>query len=289
MINHIRTLLFNQAAANTSGLSSELTEYIPDSFTEIKLPDTLQKVYNILFPQGYTTFQKQFTLFTYLQILHTPELLPYLLKFDERYVYDLDKKAYARTVDTSLRISEWKNSTCDIQLQHGLFEFNQPDIITMSGPYIWTIERDFSAGNTIIIDLNGKAESRKLNISAPSTRTKNIFLLPNYFYIYFILPSFTVTGTFKYIIELSLPIPVNLKKLLSKLQHTLLQTGVREAIFAPWNDYQTDLALLRQIYSQSPESTLKFGAVTLALAYQMEKLRRGLPLFGFTSSVRSIN
>jgi hypothetical protein len=72
----------------TSKLDSLL---INKDYTELELPDALQKFHDLLFPAAASTYYKQFLLYCYLRIIDSTDLAGAVKDYDARITYDLDE------------------------------------------------------------------------------------------------------------------------------------------------------------------------------------------------------
>lgn len=80
MVNHIRTLLLNEFPRNVTGI------YVPRTFVPVPVPAALRAIEHMIFGDN-TGDDKRAVVDALLPLCHTPELAPYMYKFDARVTY----------------------------------------------------------------------------------------------------------------------------------------------------------------------------------------------------------
>lgn len=80
MVNHARTLILNEAA-NGSGI------YIPPGFAPVPVPPQFAKLRDLLVPQARDRAGREAAAAAVMCLCSTPELYPYLTRFDSRITY----------------------------------------------------------------------------------------------------------------------------------------------------------------------------------------------------------
>lgn len=89
MLNHVRTLLLNQAATSPSGLDYGLTgsEFIPPTYAPVKLSPVLQRLRDTIYGTRPDTMMLLYRTFQLVGLLHGSELSRYMTWFDTRITY----------------------------------------------------------------------------------------------------------------------------------------------------------------------------------------------------------
>ncbi len=88
MINHARSLLLN-VDGSTSGFTADLgEEFVPPLFRAIILPGFLSSIHQILFGPTPDRLMLNYRARQYLGMLHTTELVEFVLELDSRITYD---------------------------------------------------------------------------------------------------------------------------------------------------------------------------------------------------------
>lgn len=97
MINHVRTLLLNRDATSTS-LSDYGYEYIPPDYRACRLPTRTEWVRRALFGAIPDIAGLNYRLRQYMALLHSPELVSYVVADDARLTYNpYDNRPFAET------------------------------------------------------------------------------------------------------------------------------------------------------------------------------------------------
>lgn len=87
MINHARTLLLNVDGSNNPGPDFPGEELVPATYRALALPSYLVQVRSRLFGAAPDRVMLNYRLKQYLTVLHTTELVEYLLELDPRITY----------------------------------------------------------------------------------------------------------------------------------------------------------------------------------------------------------
>lgn len=88
MINHVRTLLLNRNGS-TVGLGNFAHEYVPPSFTAVRLPGTLNRLARAIFGSAPDIAGMNYRLRQLVPFLHAAEVRAYTLMDDDRITYPL--------------------------------------------------------------------------------------------------------------------------------------------------------------------------------------------------------
>jgi hypothetical protein len=131
MINHIRTLLYNEDYKPTDYSQYFGAEIIPNTYRQIKVPAVFNPFFTALYGYNPDSKMKEYRLSQLLPFIHQPLLLPFTLKFDDRITYSLNK-----TYPDSLF---------------------KPDIKRVKGTITDTLE---VIGKPFVIDESGQVEQR---------------------------------------------------------------------------------------------------------------------------------
>lgn len=86
MINHVRTLLLNPGIAGF-GQAYVGEEYVPSSFTHLKIPSKFDRVRKLLFGAAADRSMMNYRLVEIMTMLHSTELEEFVLEFDPRVTY----------------------------------------------------------------------------------------------------------------------------------------------------------------------------------------------------------
>jgi hypothetical protein len=272
MINHIRTLLQNSAANTAVG-----AEYIEPGFQPVRLDGWMTDIQNVLMPSGMTDYQRNLRTLSLLQLLHQPDLLPYVLLLDPRITYSLSDNYFKRLQLAGLTVTKYSTATTDIQ---PVFYGDQDprDLKLTAGTYEWRYTPAYEGTNIVAEWYRGRVRERDLVFSGVTSN--HLTLLPDYLLVYFQDPMERLTGVFDFKISLQVPLLFDVMRMLQRFELLDMQTSVASKVFAPWTSYAEELAALYRIWTQGSEPLVRFGAFTLAYLIQVERLRLGIPVPG---------
>jgi hypothetical protein len=94
MLNHFRTLLFNETFIGHG-------EHIPYGYAKKTLPQKIEQLYKKLFPANISRHFKHFLVQSYLNILKSTDFTSKVLAFDPRITYDLNSSDFFKVARTS--------------------------------------------------------------------------------------------------------------------------------------------------------------------------------------------
>ncbi len=264
MINHVRTLLLNRRAAEMDDVVG--SEYIGDYFP-VTLPTNLDSIRRAFYPTELDLFGEHEVTARLMQVLHQPELDTVTRSFDPRTTYQLADETIAKALTNPLTVTRFKDSACDMTLHYVL----SPDYTAArltSGHHVWHL----SSGNVESISIRHNDGPAELYDVVPRhvTVTEHIVLVRDYLSVYFDIPSSELTGTYRFTLDLMVPVQYNYSTVLERLEAVMARTGGESLLFdGTWEH----LPVLLDTWHDSPETLLRLGAVALALAYQMDVLR----------------
>ena len=263
MINHVRTLLLNRRASDMQAVSGY--EYIPPTFFPVKLSRELERIRKVLYPAGLDDFGHHEITAKLVQLVHQPELLPLTLAFDPRITYDLANDTIAKAITNPVTITRYKAPNCDMTLRYR----TQPTIPQgmTPGHHHWIL----STGNVESIRIQYGSQPAELHdvVQRHVDVTDDIVLVPDYLSVYFDIPSGTLTGDYRFDLDLLVPVPYNFSTILAQLQTELARPGRIEELFKA-RPGLLDMSTLITTWRKSPETLLRIGAVVLALTAQVQ-------------------
>lgn len=284
MINHVRTLLLNIGPQQNNGPGAE---FIEPTFQAANLPQWMLDVQAVLFPLDASGYQRNLRALMIMQLLHQPDLLPYTLLFDNRYVYSLTDHYFKQTALTGLTITQSGTAGASTLVPVFFADQDPRDLNLKQGLYQWMYTHRISDGNVVTETYNGNKTNRTVTFTNGSTQ--HITLIPDYLLLYFEDPSDMLSGNFHYTVTLEVPLAFDPVALLSQFERMDLRDATAARVFDNWSAYDTELANLRVIWYQGTEATLRLGAFILAFAIQLERVRQGVSFSDPASSVARVN
>jgi len=247
MLNHVRTLLLNKQPSAFDGLP---VTYVPPSFQSLVLSADMQGLHAILFPQGLDASASSYIADTIMTIAHAPELNAYALLPDSRITYAETRPATVANLATPRVIVE-QNSN------------GGSDVIV----------RNLDTRTVEVTPSRGAVFTRRIvDITAPA-KTALIPLLGGYLDAYYALPSQALTGTFKTSYTTFVAPVYNIGQRLVRLDKFMARPGRMAMVFDAFGTYTDALSTLKTTWASTKEAPLRFGALILAYAYQLEKQR----------------
>jgi len=266
MINHVRTLLLNRSALEMESVTGY--EYIPADYKTTKLPPELERIRNVLYPRGLDLFGEHEITARIIQVMHSPELLPYTLSLDPRVTYLPGDDCIAKAISSPLTVSRFKSVDSDMTM-HCRLGADGPTGVR-PGRHRWRL----STGNveSILIQYGDNTPELHDVVARHADVTADIVLVPNYLSAYFDIPSGTLTGTYKFELDLLVPVPYNFATILEQLKDEIARPGRDSLLFAN-HEGLTVVADLQQVWRDSPETLMRIGAVALALAIQTHHIK----------------
>jgi len=270
MINHVRTLILNSQNTFFDGSFGQI--YIPPAFRPVTLDSHLQRIKNLLIPQGLDATGQNYAAAAVMQILHSPELEDYTLVLDPRITYTANAELLAKACDMPVYITVDKSTGCDIVPKYRVVAGNQPTQMSVAGNHKWTF-RDVTARSLRVDHSRGTEVTLDVVRGVNPTETQAIDLLPGYLKAYFELPSNELTGRYKITYETTVAVPYNLAVRAGELERVLAYPGYSDRIFGATGPHAATITELHDIWLNAAEIGLKFGSAALAYTFQCEKLR----------------
>lgn len=264
MINHARTLLLNRSSMYFDGLIDNY--YIPTEFSPAALRPPMLSIHDAILP-ATNSKQEELNIGNIVtHLLHSPDLLPYVLELDSRITYDDAPVNPADFMSGRVSITTAQSSACDI-IPAYKFTTSNP-IKPQAGRYTWSIS---SVNSTTVSFKNtrGMSEHVVLNVSSSSTTSKSLDIIPGYLSVYFVLPSLTFTGTFKIDYVLTVSSSYNLPAAMDRLKIAFAR-GINTLNNS---EHNTTLTTLKDIWLHNQSMPTQFGAGVLAYIYTLESMR----------------
>ena len=270
MINHARTLLLNNAAADFTGVTG--SEFIESTFRPVVLDPDLQRVQDILFPPGLDAFTRNEVVFQLLQLLRHPDLVSYGLTFDPRITYDLDANTLTHITDHTVSITTSKNATCDMTPKYVLDPTNFVPTQGDAGEHTWI----FTTGNAESVRFKKPGGVPELHdiVRLGAATTAALTLVPNYLTAYFDTPTGQLTGSYRFEYVFRISLPYDLSDVHNRLQAHMSRPGVTNRLFEDWTLHAVELNALYQVWRDSPEAPMRIAAACLSFVYELERLRQ---------------
>ena len=267
MVNHFRTLLLNRTADYFTGIAN--ATYIPADFKPKTLPANLTRVREVLFPQDIDVHTEYSLASTYLRLTHTPDLLQYVKALDTRFTY-LDTLGQSQTL--TVPVITVSGLAADAIPKYKVLSANRSRKAELSGAYTWIIQSVTGNPNAVDIIVPGRTTVRQ-TITTGQIKSKNIVLIPDYFYAYFLLPSLSITGDFKFTYTCVIPPIFDYAGVVEELQKSVSAGGMT-LLFKPGKDSVRNAALseLRTVYDTTAESIIRLAVIITAYVYQVDNV-----------------
>jgi hypothetical protein len=116
MVNHARTLLLNLAPAPTGYSSAPGEEFIEPDFRPLQLPGYLQHIRNVLFGSDPDRLMLNYRGRQLLGLLHTTELVEFVLELDSRITYDTLPRDAFYASQFLPRVTRLRGTTAELPL-----------------------------------------------------------------------------------------------------------------------------------------------------------------------------
>jgi len=284
MINHIRTLLLNRMDTVAGLVSGQPgSEYIDPTFRQVNLPAQFKQLYDVLFPDGATLYQRNYTLASVMRILHAPDMEAYTLSLDPRYTYTFSEDYMASIREAAVSITSWKSTSSNTTLGYDFFDTRR---WTQGSTILdWVVRHEETDGNAISVQLESRRENR-IALTFSRGRSQSIPLVPDYLNIYIQDPDNALSSRFRFDIRYQPAAPSNVHRLLADLEALDARNGLAALVFADWPEYSSLISALRNLWQHADEANVRLGALLLGYALKCEQLRLGIPLLVSSSTLR---
>ena len=258
MINHARTLLLNRPASFNAGLQN--TVYIPEDYSPVVLPPDLVASRDAIIPPTNSKQNELDVVNVVMGIVHSPDLLPYVLKFDNRITYAPQSVTPASLATGQVGYTMTQSMDCDV-VPHYKF-VNHSVMVPVTGRYTWTI-MSVDAQRVRVTNTKGMTENVVLNLNSASTTSLPLNIIPGYLTVYFGLPSKEFTGTFRVNYTLDVRTSYDMVSGFANMQNALI---ARSSLFDSANDADV-VPVLRDTWLHNPAYVTRYGAAVLAHIY----------------------
>ena len=266
MLNHVRTLLLNQAWDAQPGPDFPGEELIPNGFGGLELPSYLDRLRGVLFGADPDREYLNYRLRQFMALLHATPLVEFVTSLDPRISYNefLAEDLYSDALFLPRFQQVSGNEGTQLFFQGApvapdsagrmrfLYTINvlSPDTVeverTSSPPQAEILDLNFQAGLSGPVALAGSGYSCKLTSDSPAE-------------------SWRIT------------IHNRPQRELGELAARLRSIGEQNLLKlfgpAPREPYRT----FRNLWEQHPELPFSLGGLLLAMAYRTEEVRRGQP------------
>lgn len=266
MINHMRTLLINSDPVIGFG-----SEYTPEAFRPLPLPQQLHTVRRVLLPDGSTPYQINYRTLLLMQLLHHPDLEPYVFMFDPRITYSLNTSDFNTLRLGGLTVTKDHADSDGDTVLNTFYRtgYDTREHGFAGGDYTWVV----SSVDDEHIKINTDKSQLTYLVPMDKKISEPITLLPQLLSISLRDNTGRLTGTFRYTIRLQLPSVFDTLETVRQLEQ-LDRGGHGTAVFEPWDLYTRELADLRDVWYQGSEPLLRLGAFITAYLIQLERIRR---------------
>jgi hypothetical protein len=271
MLNHAPAMLLNRPMDYYAGQPNLI--YIPAEFPPVVLPPALQRIRNVLFPDGTSPSTELSIVHRLLPIVHMPEYQPYVDVWDSRKTYEVSAVGRVAFVSPSITVTSQQTAACDMAPKYRIVTDTEPIALSSSGNFTWKL-RTGSSVQTAYTDLRGV--SRLVTIITSATygtgRSAEIALIPGRLFAFLTTPSDTLTGDYTYTYNGIISPTYPLASVARDMDVALSDGSTCQALFAPFAPVEGAMRTLRFTYDSSTEQTLRFGAALMAMIYQVSRL-----------------
>lgn len=269
MINHARTLLLNRSASYFKDVPG--SQYIDAAFIPLVLNNAMTSFQRRIIPLGIDPATENTVVASVMRILHCPELATYTLQLDPRITYD-DSVDFARFVNTAMNSNMRKSEDCDLTVKYNVKPGNIPNSVDTAGVYEWVIT-SIDDANILITPSRGKAATMNVIDRTDTKRSRVVTLIPDYLSFRFTMPTGYLTGNFRLVISMTLPIPYNIAEFSSAIVNIVGNPNITSTTSSDIAAART-MSELRSNITNSSETTIKFGSAVLMYIYQCDSLLR---------------
>lgn len=280
MINHMRTLLFNKTAdsfvqhsilyhrtdPSLQYLLGEL--YIPPEFRTVEVPAVLSPVYDALVPRTSTRVQRNYSIGSLMDLVHTADLDKYVRKHDARITYIPGDIRYRRMFDLDVRVSRFGSYDCRMYYLK-LGDWSQ---FPLNGDmFTWSISP--SKGKVTVQDYKGKTLVGDLRFNSAGVSSK-VVLVPGFLEIYFHSPSGIIdSNKEKFTLGITNIEPFDIASTVESLRFELGRSAkAAQQLFTGRDTEMDDINLFKALWDNYPDMAYQLAGITLALGYKLNEL-----------------
>jgi len=257
MFNHVRTLLLNQDGANSPTKEFFAEELVPPEYVAVDTTGYLDTVLNILFGANSDRAMRNYRLRQFMSILHATELEKHVMEFDPRITY--------KATDRDLITYQYGLFATQTQgTSNNLLFTGEQAVIDALGTMDFMFVIDVSPASTIVRRHIPTAREKSYD---PPTLQSPVPLSGTGF-------GFSLTNNVsksQFVVEGRLQPQWCLGSIVAMLRN--IGEPVLIQIFGLGDD--EPYVTLRNLWQRHPETAYQLGAILLAVAYRMERLRNG--------------
>jgi hypothetical protein len=258
VINHVRTLLLNQPAGGAARVGDE---YVPTGFGPRLVPAALLSVRRALFGPSPDRAMLNYRLHQYLALVHTCELVDYVLAKDPRITYwpfgdDIMRQVARGPVVTQVAGSPAVLTVMAAQAaveSHGRLR-RQWQVNVVDGTSVQVVAHDDNGLVYTVVQTYTITDGLSNQLVLPDSSLRYRFQAG-------------VGSVWQ--VDLASAPALSLPAVVMNLE-ALMSTAVREALFGtePIEPYRT----FRELWDSHDVLAYRLGAVVLALAYRMDEV-----------------
>ena len=263
MFNHARTLLLNATGSNNPGMDYLGEELIPAGYSSLPLSTPIQNIRNQLFGVEPDRAMLNYRSYQLLSMIEKTDLQEFVTDLDPRITYELGQEhTFALHSTWEPKLSQISGTLDDVLTISGTPA--RPDYV---GKLYYQFEVDIQSPTVIQIKRQTppvKAESQSLSLTSGLSDPFDLFYTGYQAFVN------TLNANASWRIEGYLRPQVDLPEIVSSLES--VGDDTLAAVFGvqhvePWDTF-------RNLWYDGTDLVYRLGAITLALIYRTDELRK---------------